>query len=52
MTGGSQTGGCQLTMSGACACWNELVEVNHEQASKIIEHFRSRWGTYGEPLDS
>jgi hypothetical protein len=31
---------------------DELVEVSHEQASKIIEYFRSRWGPYGQPLDS
>ena len=30
----------------------ELVEVSHEQASKIIEYFRSRWGAHGQPLDS
>jgi hypothetical protein len=30
----------------------ELVEVSHEQASKIIEYFRSRWGPHGQPLDS
>ena len=30
----------------------ELVEVSHEQASKIIEYFRSRWGPYRQPLDS
>jgi hypothetical protein len=30
----------------------ELIEVSHEQASKIIEYFRSRWGPYGQPLDS
>lgn len=30
----------------------ELVEVSHEQASKIIEYFRSRWGPYGQPVDS
>ncbi len=23
---------------------DELVEVSHEQASKIIEYFRERWG--------
>jgi hypothetical protein len=23
----------------------ELVEVSHEQASKIIEYFRERWGS-------
>jgi hypothetical protein len=30
----------------------ELVEVSHEQASKVIEYFRSRWGPHGQPLDS
>jgi hypothetical protein len=30
----------------------DLVEVSHEQASKIIEYFRSRWGPYGQPVDS
>ena len=30
----------------------ELIEVSHEQASKIIEYFRSQWGPYGQPLDS
>jgi hypothetical protein len=30
----------------------ELVEVNHEQSSNIIEYFRSEWGPYGQPLDS
>jgi hypothetical protein len=30
----------------------ELVEVSHEQASRIIEYFRSQWGPYGQPLDS
>ena len=29
----------------------ELVEVDHEQASKIIEYFRDRWGPFGQPLD-
>lgn len=29
---------------------NELVEVSHEQADKIIQHFREHWG--GQPLDS
>ena len=24
---------------------NELVEVSHERASKIIEHFRREWGS-------
>jgi hypothetical protein len=28
---------------------DELVEVSHEQASKIIEYFRRRWGASGEP---
>jgi hypothetical protein len=31
---------------------DELVEVSHEQASKIIEYFREKWGPYGQPLDS
>ena len=30
---------------------NELVEVSHEQASKIIEYFREQWGPFGQPLD-
>jgi hypothetical protein len=29
----------------------ELVEVSHEQASKIIEYFREKWGPFGQPLD-
>jgi len=24
---------------------NELVEVSHERASEIIEHFRQKWGS-------
>jgi hypothetical protein len=31
---------------------NELVEVSHAQASKIIEYFREQWGPYGQPLES
>lgn len=31
---------------------DELVEVSHEQVEKIIQYFRSRWGPYGQPLDS
>ncbi len=31
---------------------DELVEVSHEQASKIIEYFRQKWGPRGQPLDS
>jgi hypothetical protein len=31
---------------------DELVEVSHEQASKIIAYFRERWGPSGQPLDS
>lgn len=31
---------------------DELVEVSHGQASKIIEYFRRKWGPYGQPLDS
>jgi len=29
----------------------ELVEVSHAQATKIIEYFRTQWGSCGEPLD-
>jgi hypothetical protein len=28
---------------------DELVEVSHEQAEKIIEYFRGRWDALGEP---
>lgn len=31
---------------------DELVEVGHEQASKIIEYFRQKWGSHGQPFDS
>jgi hypothetical protein len=31
---------------------DELVEVSHEQASKIIEHFRESWGSDGKSLDA
>jgi hypothetical protein len=31
---------------------DELIEVSHEQASKIIEYFRERWGPDGQALDS
>jgi len=31
---------------------DELVEVSHAQAEKIIGYFRERWGPYGQPLDS
>lgn len=31
---------------------DDLVEVSHAQATKIIEYFRTRWGPYGQPLDS
>ena len=31
---------------------DELVEVSHEQASKVIEYFRQKWGLHGQPLDS
>jgi hypothetical protein len=31
---------------------DELVVVSHEQASKIIEYFRQKWGPHGQPLDS
>jgi hypothetical protein len=29
----------------------ELVEVSHEQASKIIQYFREKWRPFGQPLD-
>jgi hypothetical protein len=31
---------------------DELVEVSHEQASRIIEYFRKQWGAFGQPVDS
>lgn len=31
---------------------DELVQVSHEQASKIIEYFRERWGASGESAGS
>lgn len=31
---------------------DELVEVSHAQASKIIEYFREKWGPFGQPLES
>jgi hypothetical protein len=31
---------------------DELVEVSHEQAEKIIGYFRERWGPYGQRVDS
>jgi hypothetical protein len=30
----------------------DLVEVSHEQASKIIRYFREKWGSFGQPVDS
>jgi hypothetical protein len=30
----------------------ELIEVSHAQAEKIIQYFRERWGPFGQPLDS
>ena len=30
---------------------DELIEVSHEQAEKIIRYFRERWGPFGQPLD-
>ena len=30
----------------------ELIEVSHEQASKIIEYFRQKWGSHGQPFGS
>ena len=31
---------------------DELVEVSHARASKIIEYFRDKWGPYGQPVES
>jgi hypothetical protein len=31
---------------------DELIEVSHEQADKIIEYFRGRWGAQGQPVES
>jgi hypothetical protein len=31
---------------------NELVEVSHEQAERIIQYFREWWGPFGQPLDA
>ena len=31
---------------------DELVEVSHEQAERIIGYFRERWGPYGQPVES
>jgi hypothetical protein len=30
----------------------DLVEVSDEQAHKIIEYFRGRWGAQGQPVES
>ena len=30
---------------------DELVEISHEQAERIIQYFRERWGPYGQPAD-
>ena len=30
----------------------ELVKVSHEQASKIIEYFRDKWGPFGQSVPS
>jgi hypothetical protein len=43
------------TFTPAIAEWKhgdfsyELVEVSHAQASEIIEHFREKWGPFGQP---
>ena len=57
----SRTRRCGRTLAGASRPaiveWkhgdfaDELVEVSHEQASKIIEYFREQWGPFGQPLD-
>ncbi len=31
---------------------NELVEVSHERADKIIQYFRREWRSPGQPVDS
>jgi hypothetical protein len=31
---------------------DELVEVSHEQAERIVQYFRERWGPDGQPADS
>lgn len=31
---------------------DELVEVSHQQAEKIIEYFRERWGASGESAEA
>lgn len=31
---------------------DELVEVSHAQAVKIIEYFRDKWGPFGQPVQS
>jgi hypothetical protein len=30
---------------------DDLIEVSHEEASKIIEYFRERWSSLGRSLD-
>ena len=30
---------------------DELVEVSHEQAERIIQYFRERWEPYGQSAD-
>jgi len=31
---------------------DELVEISHEQASKILEYFREQWGPHGQKPDA
>ena len=31
---------------------DELVEVSHEQAERIVQYFRERWGSDGQPAGS
>jgi hypothetical protein len=31
---------------------DELVEVSYEQAERIVQYFRERWGPDGQPADS
>jgi hypothetical protein len=30
----------------------DLVEVSHERASMIVEHFREKWGPFGQSVRS
>jgi hypothetical protein len=30
----------------------DLVEISHSEASRIIQHFREKWGPFGQPVES